>query len=75
VFLLRFARGAMGRRAPFSTKRSEVVVLVSGALELTIGEGREVLHAGDAIEITTETISSWRNLAPQETVAVWTLVP
>jgi hypothetical protein len=34
-----------------------------------------VLHAGDAIEITTETIASWRNLAPQETVAVWTLVP
>ncbi len=75
VYLLRFARGATGRRAPFSTKRSEVVVLVSGALELTIGEGKEVLHAGDAIEITTETIASWRNLAPQDTVAVWTLMP
>jgi transcriptional regulator with XRE-family HTH domain len=75
VHLLRFACGATGRRAPFSTKRSEVIVLVSGALELTIGEGREVLHAGDAIEITTETIASWRNLAPQETVAVWTLLP
>ena len=46
------------------------------ALLAELGDERgEVLHAGDAIEITTETIASWRNLAPQETVAVWTLLP
>ena len=73
VYLVRFARGAAGRRPPFTTKRGEVVVVVSGVLELHIGEGVEALHAGDAIEISTETIVSWRNLAPQETVAVWTL--
>jgi transcriptional regulator with XRE-family HTH domain len=75
VHLVRFARGASGRRAPFTTKRSEVIVVVSGVLELSIGEGSEALHAGDGIELTTETIASWRNLAPQETVAVWTLLP
>ena len=75
VYFVRFARGASGRRPPFTTKRSEVVVVVSGVLELHIGEGVEALHAGDAIEISTETIVSWRNLAPQETVAVWTLQP
>jgi DNA-binding XRE family transcriptional regulator/quercetin dioxygenase-like cupin family protein len=73
--LVRFARGSSGRRPPFTTKLSEVVVVVSGVLELRIGDGTEALHAGDAIEISTETIASWRNLAPHETVAIWSMTP
>jgi hypothetical protein len=37
---------------------SGATVIVSGVLELRIGEGTEVRHAGNAIEITTETIAS-----------------
>lgn len=50
-------------------------MIKTGMLELRIGEGTEALQAGDAIEISTETIASWRNLAPQETVAIWTILP
>ncbi|MFN8232245.1 MAG: helix-turn-helix domain-containing protein [Actinomycetota bacterium] len=75
VHLVRFAPGAAGRRAPFATKRGEVIFVTSGVLELRIGEGTETLQAGDAVEVATETITGWRNLAPVETVAVWTILP
>jgi transcriptional regulator with XRE-family HTH domain len=73
--LLRFARGASGRRPPFATKRRELVVVISGVLEIRIGESTEALQAGDAIEISTEPAAAWRNLAPQETVALWSILP
>lgn len=73
--LLRFAGGASGRRPPFATKRRELVVVISGVLELRIGESTEALQAGDAIEISTEPAAAWRNLAPQETVALWSILP
>jgi transcriptional regulator with XRE-family HTH domain len=74
VYLLRVGPGASGRRPPFPTKRTEVAFVVSGVIELRIGEVSEALQAGDAIEITTQTVAGWRNMAPQETVIVWSVM-
>jgi transcriptional regulator with XRE-family HTH domain len=75
VSLLRFAPGQAGRRPPYATKRDELAVVVAGVLELRIGENEEVLHAGDAIVISTEPISAWRNPGPQEAVVLWSVLP
>ena len=75
VSILRFAADQSGNRAPFTTKRDEVVVVIAGVLELRVGESKEVLHAGDAAVISTEVISAWRNPGPDETVVLWSLGP
>jgi len=74
-FLLTFAPGASARRPPFATKRSEVLVVISGVLELRIGEGRESLQAGDAIILSSEPVGSWRCPGPDEARVLWTILP
>ena len=75
VSLLRFAAGHAGRRPPFATKRDEVVVVITGVLELRIGGMNEVLHAGDAIVISADPVASWRNPGPQEAFVLWSILP
>jgi transcriptional regulator with XRE-family HTH domain len=75
VYIIRVAPRAAGRRPLFATKRVEVVVVVSGVLEVRIGATTEVLQPGDAIVVTNEAIAAWRNIAPHETVLVWSLLP
>ena len=74
-FLLTFAPGASARRPPFATKRSEVLVVISGVLELRIGEGRESLQAGDAMVLSSEPVGSWRCPGPDQARVLWTILP
>ena len=74
VFLLRVEPGASGRKPPFATKREELVVMLEGLLELRIGEARELLHAGDAIVLTSEPITSWRNPGPSVAQILWEIL-
>ena len=74
VSMLRFAPGQVGRRPPYATKRDELAIVVAGVVEIRIGENEEVLHAGDAILISTEPISAWRNPGPQEAVVLWSVL-
>jgi transcriptional regulator with XRE-family HTH domain len=71
AFFVRVAPAAKGRRTPVDTKREEFIVVLRGLLELRIGEGREVLHAGDAVLLDREMVRSWRNPGPDEAEVFW----
>ncbi len=75
VYLLTFAPGAAGRRPPFATKHDEVAVVISGALEVRVGETREALQAGDALVLSAEPVGTWRNPGQQETRVLWAIIP
>lgn len=75
VHVLTLAPGAQGRKPPFPTKRAESVVVMSGLLEVRVGEARETLQTGDALVLSTEPLSGWRNPGPQETRVLWVLLP
>ena len=75
VYLLTFAPGAAGRRPPFTTKRSEVAVVLSGLLEVRLGEAKETLQAGDAIFLSAEPVAAWRNPGPEGARVLWSILP
>lgn len=75
VNILEFAAGSSGRRPPFATKQKEVVVLISGVLELQIGAAKEVLQAGDAIVIRDEPVGSWANPGSSAARVLWCILP
>lgn len=75
VHILEFAAGSSGRRPPFATKQKEVVVTMSGVLELQIGAAKEVLQAGDAIVIRDEPVGSWSNPGSSATRVMWCILP
>lgn len=75
VHILDFAAGSSGRRAPFPTKQKEVVVLLSGVLELQFGAASEVLQAGDAIVVRDEPVTAWSNPGSSSARALWCILP
>jgi transcriptional regulator with XRE-family HTH domain len=75
VHILEFAAGSSGRRPPFATKQKEVVVVMSGVLELQIGAAKEVLQAGDAIVVRDEPVASWSNPGSSAARALWCILP
>lgn len=50
-----FARGAVGAPAHFHTKASELFFVVSGSLQVLIGEEIKVLNAGDFLAVPPHT--------------------
>lgn len=75
MYLLTVSPGAIGRRAPFATKHGETAVVLSGVLEVRVGERKEALQAGDALILSTKPLASWKNPGPQETRVLWTILP
>jgi transcriptional regulator with XRE-family HTH domain len=75
VHLLTFAPGTNGRRPPFATKQVEVAYVMTGLLELRVGEAKETLHAGDAITLSGEPVAAWRNPGPEDARVLWIILP
>jgi transcriptional regulator with XRE-family HTH domain len=75
VHILTFSAGAVGHRPPFATKQREVVVVLSGVLELRIGPATEVLQAGDAIVLRDEPVASWSNPGSSAARVLWCVLP
>jgi len=75
VHILDFGAGSSGRRPPFPTKQKEVVVLLSGVLELQFGAIAEVLQAGDAIVVRDEPVTGWSNAGSSSARALWCILP
>jgi transcriptional regulator with XRE-family HTH domain/KaiC/GvpD/RAD55 family RecA-like ATPase len=67
---LTVAAGASGRR-PFETKQPELVLVLEGALELQLGQEARTLQQGDAILLTGQPVSGWRNPAREPARALW----
>lgn len=75
VHILEFAAASSGRRPPFATKQKEVVVVMSGVLELQIGAAKEVLQAGDAIVLRDEPVASWSSPGSSAARVLWCILP
>ncbi len=75
LYLLTFAPGAAGRRPPFRTKRDEVAMVVAGVLEVRASRSNETLQAGDALVLSTEPVTAWRNPGPEEARVLWCILP
>jgi DNA-binding XRE family transcriptional regulator/quercetin dioxygenase-like cupin family protein len=71
---LTFDPGGSGRR-PFETKQPELLLLLDGALELQLGQTTHTLQQGDAILLTTQPVTGWRNPAGQPARVLWLILP
>jgi transcriptional regulator with XRE-family HTH domain len=70
VHELTFPAGGSGRR-PFETKQPELVVVLEGALELQLGQETHTLQQGDAILLSTQPVTGWRNPARDPARVLW----
>jgi transcriptional regulator with XRE-family HTH domain len=75
TWLLEFAPGASGTRAPFPVKAPETVVVLRGVLDLQLGGRTETFHEGDAIEVTSTAITGWANPGQDPAEVSWTVHP
>jgi transcriptional regulator with XRE-family HTH domain len=74
TYLLTFAAAGSGRR-PFATKQPELVLVLEGALELQLGQMAHTLQQGDAILLSTQPVSGWRNPTDAPARVLWQLLP
>ena len=70
VHELTFPAGGSGRR-PFETKQPELLLVLEGVLELQLGQETHTLQQGDAILLTTQPVTGWRNPAREPARALW----
>lgn len=71
---LTVAAGGSGRR-PFETKQPELVLVLEGALELQLGQSTLTLQQGDAILLSTQPVTGWRNPTDAPARVLWQLLP
>jgi transcriptional regulator with XRE-family HTH domain len=72
--VLTFAAGGSGHR-PFETKQPELLLVLDGALELQLGQSTHTLQQGDAILLTTQPLTGWRNPSNAPARVLWQLLP
>ena len=70
---LTFPAGGSGRR-PFETKQPELLLVLEGALELQLGQEAHTLQQGDAILVTSQPVTGWRNPAREPARVLWLLL-
>jgi quercetin dioxygenase-like cupin family protein len=73
VHLLTFAAASNGR-PPFETKQRELLLVLDGALELQLGQDTHTLQQGDAILLTSQPVTGWRNPAREPARVLWLLL-
>jgi transcriptional regulator with XRE-family HTH domain len=74
IHVLTFAAGGSGRR-PFETKQPELLLVLDGALELQLGQSTHTLQQGDAILLSTQPLTGWRNPTNAPARVLWQLLP
>ncbi len=75
LWLLEFAPGATGDRAPFAVKVAETATVLHGILDLKVGGHTETLHEGDALVAAELPIMRWANPGDTPAEAIWMLQP
>jgi transcriptional regulator with XRE-family HTH domain len=73
MHVLTFAGAGSGRR-PFETKQPELLLVLDGALELQLGQTTHTLQQGDAILLTAQPVTGWRNPAEEPARVLWLLL-
>jgi transcriptional regulator with XRE-family HTH domain len=73
MHVLTFPGAGSGRR-PFETKQRELLLILDGALELQLGQDTHTLQQGDAILLTAQPVTGWRNPAEEPARVLWLLL-
>ena len=71
----RFEPGATSGEEPYRHRGEEAGVVVSGALEIWIGDNRFMLSEGDSFGFPSTTPHRYRNPGSREAVVVWAITP
>ena len=72
AYLVRLGPGESGT-PDFLHKGTELVLVASGLVQLTIGDDTPVMRAGDVALATTAAVSGWRNLMNGPALLFWVL--
>jgi transcriptional regulator with XRE-family HTH domain len=67
------APGAASREPLFASKGAEVVVVLTGVVDLAVGGHPETLQAGDAVVVTEATVGGWANPGDQAAELIWSV--
>jgi len=52
-----------------------VAMIVAGVLEIWASRSNETLQTGDALVLSTEPVTAWRNPGPEEARVLWCILP
>lgn len=73
--LFRLGPEATSGRTLYKHFGQEFVMVIKGTLEITLNDAIYVLHKGDSIYFSSNTPHSFKNLAKEETEAIWVVTP
>ncbi|MEQ9491180.1 MAG: XRE family transcriptional regulator [Alphaproteobacteria bacterium] len=71
----RFAPGSTSGVEPYRHKGEEAGVVISGTLELWIGDTRHILHKGDSFSFKSTLPHRYSNPGDEPTDVVWAITP
>ena len=71
----RFEPGSSSGEEPYTHRGEEAGVVISGTLELWIGDRYFVLNQGDSFNFPSTTPHRYRNPGDTETVVIWAITP
>jgi len=71
----RFEPGASSGSEPYTHKGEEAGLVISGELELWIGDEHFLLRAGDSFSFSSMTPHRYRNPGDHETIVIWAITP
>lgn len=75
MLVSRFPPGAVGADTPYTHQGEEAGLIISGALEMWIGDNCFQLNEGDSFSFPSTTPHRYRNPGETETVVVWAITP
>jgi transcriptional regulator with XRE-family HTH domain len=75
LLMSRFPPGAVGADEPYDHAGEEAGLILSGTLEMWIGDDCFVLNEGDSFSFPSTTPHRYRNPGTVEAVAIWVITP
>lgn len=75
LLISRFPPGAVGAEDPYEHQGEEAGLILSGSLEMWIGDECFMLNEGDSFTFPSTTPHRYRNPGDTETVVVWAITP
>ena len=75
LLMCTLAPGASSGAEPYSHEGDEAGLLLSGTLEIEVGGGAFMLHAGDSFGFQSSRPHRYRNPGDSAAVIVWAMTP
>jgi len=70
-----FAPGASSGEEPYTHRGEEAGIILSGTMELWLGDDHFILEEGDSFAFPSDTQHRYRNCSDTEAVVIWAITP